>query len=304
MPVTSNNCKLEKQQSKFIDYLKYEKRRSSHTVTAYESDLSQFIVFVKAEYSIEECSALTHKIIRSWIVQLVEIEQNPRSIRRKLSALNSWFNFLLRKGEVEANIAKQVITPKVPKRLTVALPEPDLGELFSGDYFGNDFAGIRDRTIFELFYATGIRLSELVGLKVNDYDQSASVLHVLGKRNKQRLLPVGPLLAVIITDYMTIRNQLPAIHSDTFFLTEKGEKIYHKLVYRIINTYLSKVSSVEKRSPHVLRHTFATHLLSKGADINAIKELLGHASLAATQVYTHTNIEKLKNIHKQAHPRA
>ena len=304
MPVTSNNCKLEKQQSKFIDYLKYEKRRSSHTVTAYESDLSQFIVLVKAEYSIEECSALTHKIIRSWIVQLVEIEQNPRSIRRKLSALNSWFNFLLRKGEVEANIAKQVITPKVPKRLTVALPEPDLGELFSGDYFGNDFAGIRDRTIFELFYATGIRLSELVGLKVNDYDQSASVLHVLGKRNKQRLLPVGPHLAVIITNYMAIRNQLPAIHSDTFFLTEKGEKIYHKLVYRIINNYLSKVSSVEKRSPHVLRHTFATHLLSKGADINAIKELLGHASLAATQVYTHTNIEKLKNIHKQAHPRA
>ena len=305
MPATNKSCKLEKQQNNFIDYLKYEKRRSAHTVVAYQTDLNQFIDFVKAEYSILECSALTHKIIRAWVVQLVEADCQPRSVRRKMSALNAWFNYLVGQALLPSNPAKRVITPKVAKRITVAVPEKDLAELFHHDFFDTDFEGVRNKTFFEFFYATGMRLSELVQLKLSDIDEHAALIKISGKRNKQRLIPYGSKLQTAIQQYLQHRKQVATAHSaDFFFLTAGGDKIYPKLVYRIINTYLSKVSSVEKRSPHVLRHSFATHLLNRGADLNAIKELLGHSSLAATQVYTQTNIEKLKSIHSQAHPRA
>jgi integrase/recombinase XerC len=246
--------------------------------------------------------------IRSWLAALMEQGLSPRSVNRKKTALQSFFRFLLKEGVVKENPLKRVISPKMSKRLPVYVEEHSLDDLFLRIESSTDtgFGAIRDRLILEMFYATGMRLSELVQLKDSDIDRLGMTIRILGKRNKERIVPFGPSLAQLIERYFQEKKKLfvNLPEAGIFFLTDKGKKIYQKLAYRVVNDYLSTITTLEKKSPHVLRHTFATHMLNKGADLNAIKELLGHANLSATQVYTHNTIEKLKNIYKQAHPKA
>jgi integrase/recombinase XerC len=270
--------------NKFLEYLEFEKRYSSHTIVSYKTDLLQFEVYslVIFEVGLEEA---THVMIRSWMVALVEKGISPRTINRKKSTLQVFYKYLKAKVLIEESPMQKVVAPKVKKRLP-----------------HYDFFGSRDRLILELFYNTGMRLSELVELKeVNILEDS---IKVLGKRNKERIIPVTSFMRRKIIDYISLkRNEFPK-SNQSLFVTDKGKKLYQKFVYRKVNHYLSLVTSKGKKSPHVLRHTFATHMLDNGAELNAIKEILGHASLSATQVYTHNSIEKLKNVYKQAHPRS
>ncbi|MGB0887198.1 MAG: tyrosine-type recombinase/integrase [Vicingaceae bacterium] len=287
----------------FCDYLLHQKRYSVHTITAYKKDLTQFKSFLLSDFEIDNIKKANSSIIRSWIVHLIEKEVSPRTINRKISTLKSFYKYLLKNKEIEISPLLKVITPKTSKRLPVFVGETDMQNLFSEVVFENNFEGIRDQLILELFYASGIRLTELVNLTINSIDFNNSTIKVIGKRNKERIIPFGENIKKAFNQYTIERNKLfnkPTI----LFLTAKGKKIYPKLVYRIVNHYLSSVTTIHKKSPHVLRHTFATHMLNNGADLNAIKEILGHANLSATQVYTHNSIEKLKNIHKQAHPKA
>jgi integrase/recombinase XerC len=237
------------------------------------------------------------------MVQLIENDISPRSINRKISTLKSYTKYLLKNNTIEVSPLLKVVTPKTSKRLPVFVGESEASNLFTEIDFPNDYEGSRDNLILELFYATGIRLIELVNLEINSIDNSNSTLKVLGKRNKERVIPFSSNLKLKIDNYLIDREKLksPDPH---LFLTKVGKKTYPKLVYRVVNHYLSLVTTASKRSPHVLRHTFATHMLNNGADLNSIKEILGHSNLSATQIYTHNTIEKLKNIHKQAHPKA
>ncbi len=287
--------------NKFLEYLEYEKRYSKHTIVSYKTDLLQFqsYLFLVFDLSAEDA---THVMIRSWMVTLVESGISSRSINRKKSTLQVFYKYLKAKGLVEESPMQKVVAPKVEKRLPDYVKKQDMESLFSEVQFTNDFSGSRDKLILELFYSTGMRLSELVELK------EASVLKdslkVLGKRNKERVIPVTSAMLEKIIDYIRLkRNEFPE-SALSLFVTDKGEKLYQKFVYRKVKHYLSLVTSQGKKSPHVLRHTFATHMLDNGAELNAIKEMLGHASLSATQVYTHNSIEKLKNVYKQAHPRS
>jgi len=287
--------------NKFLEYLEYEKRYSKHTIVSYKTDLLQFqsYLFLVFDLSAEDA---THVMIRSWMVTLVESGISSRSINRKKSTLQVFYKYLKAKGLVEESPMQKVVAPKVEKRLPDYVKKQDMESLFSEVQFTNDFSGSRDKLILELFYSTGMRLSELVELK------EASVLKdslkVLGKRNKERVIPVTSAMLEKIIDYIRLkRNEFPE-SAPRLFVTDKGEKLYQKFVYRKVKHYLSLVTSQGKKSPHVLRHTFATHMLDNGAELNAIKEMLGHASLSATQVYTHNSIEKLKNVYKQAHPRS
>jgi integrase/recombinase XerC len=245
-------------------------------------------------------------MVRTWIVSLIEQDISARSVNRKLSTLKSYFKFMTKEGLVQENPMPKIQSPKTSKKLPVFVDNESMETLFSAEIFSDDFEGIRDRLILEMFYMTGIRLSELINLKDPDIDFYQQNIKVLGKRNKERLIPVSSGLIDSIKKYLEIRNKsIEAVEqNDYFYVTIKGKKLYEKLAYRIVNSYLGKVSTLKKKSPHVLRHTFATHMLNNGADLNAIKEILGHSSLAATQVYTHNTIEKLKNIYNQAHPRA
>lgn len=289
--------------SGFTAYLTHQKRYSIHTINAYQKDLEQFQDFLTTEYEITQAIEVTSLIIRSWIVYLMEKEISPRSINRKLSTLKSFFKFLLKNKLVKSNPLLKVIAPKTSSRLPIFVGENEMNNLFSEISFENNFEGLRDKLILELFYASGIRLSELIELQISFIDTNRNSIKVLGKRNKERIIPFGEKIKTLLTQYLNSRKEL-AFTGDLVFLTKKGEKMYPKLVYRIVNYYLSMVTTVSKKSPHVLRHTFATHMLNNGADLNSIKEILGHANLSATQVYTHNTIEKLKNIHKQAHPKA
>jgi len=287
----------------FYKYLEFERRNSVHTVVAYKNDIKQFCEYLEQE-RIELWSDVTSKTIRSWMVLLVNGGVSARSVGRKISTLKVLFRFLMREECVDANPAERVITPKVPKRLPVFVKEQEMDFLLDQDLFGDDFVGLRDKLIITMFYLTGIRLSELVGLCDNQIDFANDVIKVQGKRNKERIVPMTKELKVAINRYIEERKRVfPIVVGSIVFLTEKGMPVYHKLVYRVVNKYLTQVSTVTKKSPHVIRHTFATALLNKGADINAIKELLGHANLAATEVYTHNSFEKLNSIYKQAHPR-
>lgn len=287
----------------FIAYLSDEKRYSQHTVRAYSDDLNEFSAFCKRVFEIEDPSVSDHQIVRSWVVELMQEGKNPRSIRRKLSCLNSWFRFLLTKGKISSNPVRKVVSPKIAKRLPVFVEESRIESLFSATIFPDTNVGIRDRLIMELLYGTGIRRAELVGLKIGDVRGDA--IRVLGKRNKERIIPITVPLKELITQYLPVRAEISqGKESEILLLDDKGNNIRAEFVYKKVNYYLQQVTSLEKRSPHVLRHTFATHLLNQGADLNAIKELLGHSSLAATQVYTHNTIEKLKSIYNQAHPLA
>ena len=289
--------------SEFCDYLSHQKRYSIHTVSAYKKDLEQFNQFLISDFDTNSFSESNSHIVRSWIVQLIENDISPRSINRKISTLKSFYKYLLKNNEIDINPLLKVITPKTSKRLPVFVGESEITNLFSQIEFPNGYEGSRDNIILELFYATGIRLSELVNLQLNSIDYHNSTIKVIGKRNKERIIPFGNNLKLKIDNYLVERKKIKNPDSQ-LFLTKVGKKIYPKLVYRVVKHYLSLVTSVSKKSPHVLRHTFATHMLNNGADLNSIKEILGHSNLSATQVYTHNTIEKLKNIHKQAHPKA
>jgi integrase/recombinase XerC len=288
----------------FIQYLQFEKRFSPLTVTAYQKDLNQFLVFLAISES--ELLTVTHQQVRSWMVTLMDQGNEAKTINRKISSLRSLYKFLQRNELITTNPMTQVRAPKIPKRLPVVITEQKMDTLLDGGFdFSDGFSGLRDRLIIELLYGTGIRLAELVGLKDEDVDVYEQQIRVLGKRNKQRIIPVHSSLAKLIADYKFQKlSQNFNNKSKTLIVTDNGRDIYPKFVYRTVRIVLSAVSTHDKKSPHILRHSFATALLNRGADLNAIKELLGHSSLAATQVYTHNSVEKLKAIYKQAHPKA
>ncbi|MEI7422402.1 MAG: tyrosine-type recombinase/integrase [Prolixibacteraceae bacterium] len=288
----------------FLGFLRYEKRYSDHTVTAYEKDLDQFIQFgndMVGDFCFVEAD---HHLIRQWIISLMDNGVKVVSVRRKISTLRSLYKFLLREGLMKKNPVNLVMTPKTGKKLPQFVQEKDMNRLLDTSFFGEDFTGLRDKAVLSLFYGTGMRLAELKGIKKADLQIGEGVVKVIGKRNKERLIPYPLEIKEDLSRYINIRSELFGDSNSYLFLTDKGEQVYDKLLYRIVRKYLSLVTTMEKRSPHVLRHSYATHLLNRGADLNAIKELLGHASLAATQVYTHTSFEKLKKIYNQAHPRA
>ncbi len=288
----------------FLSFLKYEKRYSDHTVTAYEKDLDQFILF-GSEMVEDFCLIeVDHHLIRQWVISLMDQGITATSVKRKLSTLRSLYKFLLREGVMKKNPTELVMVPKTGKKLPQFVQEKEMDQLLDTSFFADDFSGRRDKAVVALFYGTGMRLSELKGIRMADLHWSDKVVKVVGKRNKERLIPYPSEIKDDLVNYIELRNELFGVGNSYLFVTDKGEQIYDKLLYRIVRKYLSLVTTLEKRSPHVLRHSYATHLLNRGADLNAIKELLGHASLAATQVYTHTTFEKLKKIYNQAHPRA
>jgi len=288
----------------FLNFLKYEKRYSVHTVTAYEKDLDQFILF-GSEMVEDFCLAeVDHHLIRQWVISLMDQGVTVVSVKRKISTLRSLYKFLLREGLAMKNPTELVMVPRIGKKLPQFVQEKEMNSLLDASWFTNDFTGIRDKAVVSLFYGTGMRLAELRGIRLTDLQMNQKVVKVLGKRNKERLIPYPTEINTDLSNYVAVRNELFGDANSYLFITDKGEQIYDKLLYRIVRKYLGLVTTMEKRSPHVLRHSYATHLLNRGADLNAIKELLGHASLAATQVYTHTSFEKLKKIYNQAHPRA
>ena len=289
----------------FLNYLRYERNYSEETVKAYEEDLRQFEMFGEEVVGAVTPSKVDAELVREWIVSLMDKGYASSSINRKLSSLRSFFKFLLRKGEVDADPLRKVTGPKKKKALPVFLKEGEMDKLLDDVDFGEGFEGCRDHLIIEMFYATGIRLSELIGLDDSDVDFSASVVKVTGKRNKQRLIPFGEELKLAMADYLRLRNEaVPVREEDAFFVRKTGERMYRGMVECIVKRNLSKVTTVKKRSPHVLRHTFATAMLNHDAELGAIKELLGHESLATTEIYTHTTFEELKKVYNQAHPRA
>ncbi|MCW3804102.1 tyrosine-type recombinase/integrase [Plebeiibacterium marinum] len=288
----------------FLRYLEFEKRSSQYTLVSYRCDLEQFISFSE-EKEIDEVALVTRKHVRNWIVDLVGKGLAPKSVSRKVTSLKSYFKFQMREGIVEVNPVDGVPVPRLPKKIPVFVRDSEMDLLLDRIPFPNSYEGVRDKLILELFYGSGMRLSELVGLRDQNFDLKQGVVRVIGKFNKERLIPMYPSLVNMINDYRRFRDDVFGKENVVaFFLTKKGEAVYHKLVYRVVNKYLAMVTTLHKKSPHVLRHSFATSLLNAGADLNAIKELLGHSNLNATQVYTHSSVEKITNIYNQAHPRS
>lgn len=287
----------------FLQYLLTEKRFSIHTVNAYQNDINQFFDFLSSQFEIDDLSEVNDKIIRSWMVHLSDKQLSPRSINRKLSSLKSIYKFAIKSGILEYNPAININGPKTEKRLPSYVKEKEMQSLFEKIEFEDSFSGYRDKLILDLFYQTGIRLSEMCNLKIQNVDFSKKMLKVLGKRNKERLIPLHNQSLKLISNYIQLRSENTNNTHPYLILNNKGEQAGNKFVYRCVNSYLSKVTASSKKSPHVIRHTFATHMLNRGADLNTIKELLGHANLAATQVYTHNSINKLKTAYKQAHPK-
>ena len=283
---------------KFLHYLKHEKRYSVHTLLSYSTDLKQFTNFLSSEFSVKSIRKVNFQLVRSWIAKLLNENISARSVNRKITTLKTYFRFLIREDIINQSPMQKIISPKTSKRLPVFVEQVKMEQLLNEIDFGVGFLAQRDRLILELFYFTGIRLSELINLKNKDINYSDSTILVLGKRKKERLIP-------LTSDILSKIKKLNSSNKSKYlFTTDKGKQISTKQVYRLVNKYLSMVTTLDKKSPHILRHTFATHLLNNGADINAIKELLGHANLSATQIYTHNTIEKLKTVYKQAHPRA
>ena len=291
----------------FLKYLSFEKRSSQHTVTAYEEDLNQLSGFLDETFEIEDFSEVKHPHLRNWIIHLMESGIAPVSINRKIACLKSFFKFLLAREFIEVNPTSRLRPLKTEKRLPNFVKTTEMEELLKLPVFeGNDFPELRDRLIIELLYGTGIRLSELLGLKYNDINFFDDSIKVLGKRNKERVIPIPGSIVKLIRNYAekAIEELGEKTKDHSLIMTDRGKEVYPMFVYRTVKKYIGQVSTLTKRSPHVLRHTFATHLLDKGADLNAVKDLLGHTSLAATQVYTHNSLEKLKSAFDQAHPKA
>lgn len=293
---------LDKHLYSFFDYLAYEKRYSSHTVTSYKNDLSQFILYINPHQEDLNIAEVNYQQIRAWVSVLIKNKISARSVNRKLSSLKSFFKFLQRQQVIEINPMSKISGPKTPKRLPVFVDEHQMEDLFTEIAFEEGFTGMRDKLILDLFYQTGIRRSELTHLKEVDVDLFNSTIKVLGKRNKERIIPISLSLKRNLESYLRVKQELN-LSNIMLLVSEKGHTLSDQSVYRSVKKYLSQITTIQKKSPHVLRHTFATHLLNNGADINAVKDLLGHANLSATQIYTHNTIEKLKKSYKQAHPR-
>jgi integrase/recombinase XerC len=295
---------MENSKAAFQDYLQLEKKYSPHTVIAYINDVVSFESFVKSEFDSDDLSDVNYSLIRSWIVALVDNAISNTSVNRKITALKSYYKFLLKTKQIDVSPLLKHKSLKTPKTLQIPFSEKELDEVLHQIKYPEGFEGVRDKLIIDLFYTTGIRRTELIHLKMINIDLSNATLKVLGKRNKERILPLLPIITNQFKLYLTERAYLERItDNEYFFLTLKGVKMNDSLVYRLINNYFSTVSEKVKRSPHILRHTFATHLLNNGADLNSVKELLGHSSLASTQIYTQSSLYELKKVYGDAHPR-
>ncbi|WP_395634307.1 tyrosine-type recombinase/integrase [Flavobacterium sp.] len=295
---------MESSKAKFRDYLGLEKNYSPHTVTAYLNDLDFFQAFLKGAFEDDDLIRVNYNQIRAWIVSLSDDGVSNSSINRKISSLKSFYKFLLKTKQIETSPLLKHKALKSPKKLQIPFSEKELDLVLNQIVYPEGFEGVRDKLVVDLFYTTGIRRAELIGLKLHNVDLSNGTIKVLGKRNKERIIPVLPVVQNQIRIYLDERSRLQRIiDDDSFFLLLKGVKLNDSFVYRLINYYFSNVSEKVKKSPHILRHTFATHLLNHGADINSVKELLGHSSLASTQVYTHSSLAELKKIYGSAHPR-
>lgn len=291
-------------QESFINYLKYEKRYSQLTAIAYKKDLDQFEEFFVQTIGDFNVEGINDKIVRKWVIELMDKGISPRTVNKKISALKSFYKYLLRLEVVKENKLVNVIVPRVRKKLPVFVEEKNLNHLLDDGFFGKDFEALRDKLIVSLLYGTGIRLTELMHLKDADIYQNEHLLKVLGKRNKERIIPYPRSLNQEIEQYKTERTKLFGNSVACLLLTAKGKPVYEKLIYRVVFKNLALVTTIDKKSPHVLRHTFATHLLNRGADLNAVKEMLGHSNLSATQIYTHTSLDKIQKVYRQAHPRS
>jgi integrase/recombinase XerC len=290
----------------FFSYLEYEKRYSPHTLLSYRTDLQQLSEYLLANYHSEYIHAANYQMLRSWLFSLAGDEMKPRSIARKVACLKSFYKFLHRKGHIALNPATRLKSPKLEKRLPVFVDEKSMNKILDQPTldFPEGFEGVRDKLVMEMLYGTGIRLSELIHIREQDYNRYDKTLRVLGKGNKERIVPINNSLHPLILEYMQVKKAHFEKTEDVLFVTDVGKKMYPMFVQRMVKKYIAGDSPVEKKSPHVLRHTFATHLLDRGADLNAIKEMLGHSSLSATQIYTHNSLEKLKEVFKKAHPKA
>jgi integrase/recombinase XerC len=300
MPIPFTNY-----QQQFLDHLKYQKRYSQHTIISYENDLSAFSTFMMKEFPDTEIDKIKTTFIRTWLAEMKEDDIASRSLNRKISALRSFFKYLLKNDFVKVNPVTTIISPKMPKRLPQFVEENDTNNLFEHVVFAEGYKGLTEKLILEILYNTGMRKAELISLKEHQIDINNSQVKVLGKGNKERIIPVSKLLMNNVKFYIAEKRRLFGRNEEHFlFITEKGKPLDPKQVYNIAKKYLTKVTTIDKKSPHILRHSFATHLMNNGADLNAVKELLGHSSLAATQIYTHNTIEKLKDVYKKAHPKA
>jgi integrase/recombinase XerC len=289
----------------FLDYLKFEKRYSPHTITSYETDLRDFGDYIEMQFGRTRLEDITHNIVRSWLAGLKDKKLSSKSLNRKISALKSFFKFQLKSGTLKVSPMTIVISPKISKRLPVFVKEEDTEKMIKSLESSSDsWKSLNAKMLISIFYSTGMRLSELISLKENQIDFSRSQIKVLGKGNKERVIPVSASILTMIREYQRLKKKDFEKTDNVFLVTEKGKKMYPKYAYLLVNEFLGNASTLDRKSPHVLRHTFATHLMNNGADLNAVKELLGHSSLAATQVYTHNTIEKLKDVYKKAHPKA
>ena len=289
----------------FLKYISFEKRYSQHTVKSYRNDLEQFHTYIATKYSIKELSETSQLMVREWILSLIDDGVSARTVNRKIACLKSFFKFLLSRELIDFNPTLKVKSLKTQKELPDFADESQFSVYLNSDYFEDSFEGRHSQLILELLYGTGIRLAELIGLKVSDVNLGQSTIKVLGKRNKERVIPVANSLKHLIQKYIDEKNHVFSQDQNSFLIVNKsGGQAYPMMVYRIVKKHLENVSSLDKKSPHALRHTFATHLLNKGADLNAVKDLLGHSSLAATQVYTHNSLDRLKSVFDQAHPKA
>lgn len=295
---------MDKNQIAFKDYLLQEKNYSIHTVTAYEKDLENFAEFVLVNYEQADLNDVNYSQIRSWIVYLMDKGLSSASVNRKISSLKSFYKFLLKSKQIEVSPLVKHKSLKTGSKIQIPFSEKEVQLVLTEGFFTDDFEGKRDKLIIDLLYATGMRRAELIELKMENVDLYANTIKVLGKRNKERIIPILPEISSQVKLYLDERSGLEAIQEPSlFFLTKMGNKLNISLVYRLINGYFSGVSEKVKKSPHIIRHSFATHLLNNGADINSVKDLLGHATLASTQVYTHNSLAELKKVHANSHPR-
>ena len=288
----------------FLDYLKFQKRYSRHTILSYQNDLSAFFSFLQKTFEETGLKNINSTFVRSWLAGLKEEEITGKSINRKISTLKSFFKYQLRQGTIEMSPMSSIISPKVGKRLPQYVDKKDIDTLFTHVEFPDTWNGLTDRLLLQLLYNTGIRQAELIELQERHINASNSTLKVFGKGSKERIIPVSNELMSALQFYISEKKKRGLDLHTHFFVNEKGKKLYPKYVYNVSKKYLSLVTTIDKKSPHIFRHSFATHLTNNGADLNAVKELLGHSSLAATQVYTHNSIDKLKDIYKKAHPKA
>ena len=290
----------------FIDYLKFEKRYSVHTIRSYQDDLVQFFDFLNTQFGKLTLKEISSSFVRSWLASLKDDEITARTINRKISTLKSFFKFQLKQGKIENTPMGNIISPKISKRLPVFIKEKDLNDLTNAlNTNSEDWNSLNTKMLITIFYSTGMRLSELINLKEKQVDFSRKQFKILGKGNKERIIPAGVDLLAVIKDYINEKRKVFEKADDVMLVNSKGKKLYPKYAYNLVRSILTEeVKTLDKKSPHVLRHTFATHLMNNGANLDAVKELLGHASLASTQVYTHNTIEKLKNVYKKAHPKA